>query len=786
MAERRQHNGVWYTRNNPGDAWVRESGPVVIQDPTGPFQAPQAQADLEQTAAQTDASRASAQSARASAAAAAELARGRQIENRMAETEAGQFENAQVRRNVMQAFKTDNILGAIRNARRIIQEEGGTGWEGLLASLPATTARTLKNELQPIVGNLSFDRLQQMRDESKTGGALGSVSERELELLGSTVASLDTLDDAQAILDRLDTIERSFITAQMGMLGVDPTTDQGRAIMRDGFGYNGVSADEIPESQNGLASPDATQSAGSLPEAYQQQHLRYLRDNWGNMDPTRYAQFRANLDSQFDLTPDLRAYEGAVQGYNALAQSGGSPEQLGPVPASPQAMGLVERGINTAAQSAPGAFMANVGNATGMGLPAYLGGDQRALELLREQRPGWSLAGEMVGGALGTAALGGMGAGIRGGRIAQMLTNPGTSEFVHSGVYGATQDTENPLRGAALGITGAGAGMLAGRQIGKAFPQTFGRNAIREADQTVPTAQQLRDQEGALYAQARSGPSVGATETTDLADRVGGVMRKYEQLDSVGNYIGLEDATRQAFNRIEDLRGQTLTPGQGESIRRLLRRGGGSLEPTTQAISAEMVEQFDDWADPLFSGFGDARKVAQRRIMGEALGREREAAMREGLSQKGNDIGDAMRTRFRGMDRQDALGRPRFTPEVQGAIGRVSQGDATGNALRNVGKWGFGSVMPTTGVMGGGAGLSYLTGNPLPAAGAAALGGIGTLARRAAQNRTLRAAEEAELLARGGPEYQRALQEAYSTAAANGGRFFGGLFGAGATALPRY
>jgi hypothetical protein len=42
--------------------------------------------------------------------------------------------------------------------------------------------------------NLAFDKLQAMRNASKTGGALGNVSNEELALLSSTVASLNIGD----------------------------------------------------------------------------------------------------------------------------------------------------------------------------------------------------------------------------------------------------------------------------------------------------------------------------------------------------------------------------------------------------------------------------------------------------------------------------------------------------------------------------------------------------------------------------------------------------------------
>jgi hypothetical protein len=53
------------------------------------------------------------------------------------------------------------------------------------------SATALKGALDTIASNVAFDRLQKMRDESPTGGALGSITERELDLLKSTIASLD-------------------------------------------------------------------------------------------------------------------------------------------------------------------------------------------------------------------------------------------------------------------------------------------------------------------------------------------------------------------------------------------------------------------------------------------------------------------------------------------------------------------------------------------------------------------------------------------------------------------
>lgn len=66
-----------------------------------------------------------------------------------------------------------------------------TGAFGNIAkSLGGTEAANLEAKLNTLKANLGFDRLSQMRAESPTGGALGQVSERELELLTSAMASL--------------------------------------------------------------------------------------------------------------------------------------------------------------------------------------------------------------------------------------------------------------------------------------------------------------------------------------------------------------------------------------------------------------------------------------------------------------------------------------------------------------------------------------------------------------------------------------------------------------------
>tara|TARA_R100001463_G_scaffold32244_1_gene72403 strand:+ start:2748 stop:3824 length:1077 start_codon:yes stop_codon:yes gene_type:complete len=60
-----------------------------------------------------------------------------------------------------------------------------------LKILPATDAKNLERLLDAVKANAGFDKLQDMRDNSPTGGALGQVSNLELNFLQSVFGNLD-------------------------------------------------------------------------------------------------------------------------------------------------------------------------------------------------------------------------------------------------------------------------------------------------------------------------------------------------------------------------------------------------------------------------------------------------------------------------------------------------------------------------------------------------------------------------------------------------------------------
>jgi len=89
--------------------------------------------------------------------------------------------------------------------------------------IPTTSAMELDTYVTTLKSNLAFDRLQKMRDQSKTGGALGQVSNIELGLLQSSVAALNPA--SSNFEEQLRTVKRSYQDFKDALLGKLPKSD---------------------------------------------------------------------------------------------------------------------------------------------------------------------------------------------------------------------------------------------------------------------------------------------------------------------------------------------------------------------------------------------------------------------------------------------------------------------------------------------------------------------------------------------------------------------------------
>jgi len=112
-----------------------------------------------------------------------------------------------------------NALEAKKLSREMFGASGlGFSTTSLYSGSPASSVNAL---LSPIKANTAFNRLQKMRAESPTGGALGAVSDKELNLLVSSEDTMDPTAGDKVFQSGLDTVIGNRISALMA-LGADP------------------------------------------------------------------------------------------------------------------------------------------------------------------------------------------------------------------------------------------------------------------------------------------------------------------------------------------------------------------------------------------------------------------------------------------------------------------------------------------------------------------------------------------------------------------------------------
>lgn len=151
-------------------------------------------------------------------------------------TEAGQSRIAQMDSSER---SLQNAIDVLRGAEsQVTGSTAGVGGQ-ILRGVGGTAAYDLNQALEPVRAILSFENLQEMRRNSQTGGALGSIAVRELELLGSTVRSLDTAQSPaalrRAIMEtraQLERTQRAIRAARAEMAPPSPSASSGETRER--------------------------------------------------------------------------------------------------------------------------------------------------------------------------------------------------------------------------------------------------------------------------------------------------------------------------------------------------------------------------------------------------------------------------------------------------------------------------------------------------------------------------------------------------------------------------
>lgn len=81
----------------------------------------------------------------------------------------------------------------------------------MLSQIGGSPANRVANLIETVESNVGFDRLQAMRESSPTGGALGSVTERELSLLTSAIGSLKQSNNADDLAYNLRRVNKIYM-----------------------------------------------------------------------------------------------------------------------------------------------------------------------------------------------------------------------------------------------------------------------------------------------------------------------------------------------------------------------------------------------------------------------------------------------------------------------------------------------------------------------------------------------------------------------------------------------
>lgn len=423
----------------------------VAADPRQPYQLAQEQAQAQAAPYSVPKAQADAQIAQANASVAPSVA---QAEAVKAQAQAA-LAQAQLQQEQAKA-KGKPVDSARAELARIIQQidaieadatdNGGwfeTGYTGSMnRERPGTAAYDLAKAISTIDANSAFSKLAQMRSESPTGAALGSVTEKELELLKSTVANLDPNQSQGSFLNNLR-IAREHYSGLLGRIGGQDPRQQQQAQAAPLGAFAPATGETRTEIKKGPlekrieamlrgGASDETIRAAAIPAGFPRDQLEGVLA-WRKANPS----YKGAYDVSEKVVTPLNAFE---------------------------------RGINAVGQGPAGAFAVSTANAlTGGFLDELSANPERAQmtkELLRQQEPGWSLGGDIAGTALGMT---GLNAGLRfaGGRLAPLATKWGGigGDALYGAAYGAGENNDSRLTGAAAGAASAGLGNVAGRAL---------------------------------------------------------------------------------------------------------------------------------------------------------------------------------------------------------------------------------------------------------------------------------------------------------------------------------
>ena len=140
--------------------------------------------------------------------------------DRQAQVRAAKEAEREEKRELRQGMKIDAAFTTVQNLNDVIaqlereEKEGGLSSAGLpgqlLSWIGGTKFKNLAESLKTIKANIGFDQLAFLKEASETGGALGQVSNFELESLQAVRGSLDQTQSPAQLLRNIKRVKETY------------------------------------------------------------------------------------------------------------------------------------------------------------------------------------------------------------------------------------------------------------------------------------------------------------------------------------------------------------------------------------------------------------------------------------------------------------------------------------------------------------------------------------------------------------------------------------------------
>lgn len=468
------------------------------------------------------------------------------------------------------------LEGVIKDLEALYKAGPGStsGVQGLADYLPFTENQQFDNAgnaARGIVGQaLGF-----------TGGQLNSVQEAQM----AVGPYLPQSDDRDAVIQdkirRLKDLAQTARHRSITMLGGIPDAN---GVVTP---VNGEQTPQLSPQARGTAMGTTQteiakggQESIPVPPSLSAGLEGYLRARRGQqVDSQDFAAFYNDLAKRNNYPG------GTPESLNAYIKQFNQTGTIGPIAPQKQDIGALQQGYNQLAMTPWGTRTLRSANAMAGGIPELIGGQpvSDGLRELSTLNPKSALAGDVFGGVAGTLGAG-KGLSMAGLSAPKALT---LANLTNSTLFGAAQNPENRLAGAAIGFGAGAVGDAAGGYIAAPAIEALSRKPVNMAlqafgKQPLPVA-----------------PNLSGAERT-IINTVGDQGRAVTNMLGNASTLGLPMTLADTTEGLRSLAGATA------------RRSPVARDTARNVMEPRALGQIDRLQGALSRDFGDPTNVLER------------------------------------------------------------------------------------------------------------------------------------------------------------------------------